>query len=507
MQSSTRFVRAGLVAIVSLGAPVVASAQSESLNVYLNSSVLQQDFQTVEKTDPANRTVPEIRNLLPQNRAGAFAAYIIATRPAIALRGLEALRLNKILQSPAASGGTSAVSSAVGPALLGAAIEYGGVLQESSGTMTTLRANALGLSRLIAGVQQFPYCAALDQQACDPWSRWLRRVSTTVSFEQKASSASPTSTAAPLSADLLGQDYRVAAWGLRAELTGAGRFDDPGYLRAWTSAMSQLRGRDAPAAVTAAVSGLFEGKNLDVYSEWREEALVRLRAKTADAFGREFERQLHVLADRLLDADPTFATRLVTAVRAFENYFMIRDDLLMAAQVHKAAVEFTHRTSMGQPATSNLRFVFTHQPSNAPLVLTLNVAATVYDTAPSGHGALRDLQLAGQLDRQLGSLPNLGPAVLSLAGYVQWMEDDALLDPREALAAGAPGLTLAPDGMSLPNTAGSIVMLQGKVTIPFNDIVKVPLSVTWSNRRELIPDGHTMRGQVGLAIDLDGVFK
>ena len=32
-------------------------------------------------------------------------------------------------------------------------------------------------------------------------------------------------------------------------------------------------------------------------------------------------------------------------------------------------------------------------------------------------------------------------------------------------------------------------------------------SVRWSNRRALTADSHTVRGQVGLAIDLDGVFK
>jgi hypothetical protein len=36
--------------------------------------------------------------------------------------------------------------------------------------------------------------------------------------------------------------------------------------------------------------------------------------------------------------------------------------------------------------------------------------------------------------------------------------------------------------------------------------VKVPLSVSWSNRTELIEESD-VRGQIGLTLDVDGLFR
>ena len=63
------------------------------------------------------------------------------------------------------------------------------------------------------------------------------------------------------------------------------------------------------------------------------------------------------------------------------------------------------------------------------------------------------------------------------------------------------------DAATVLGTKGHIILFQGKVSIPINDVLKVAVSATWSNRSELIPDSHTVRGQVDLAVDLDGVFK
>ena len=471
---------------------------------------MKTDFDAAERAAPGGQLQDtQINDLLPLNRASAFVSYVIATRPALALRGIESLRLNKILQSAAAAGGTSAVSSAIGPALLGAAIEYGGVLQESTGTTTTLRVNALGIAKLAVGAEQFPYCPAIDPKQCKTSSRWLRRVSGSASFEQiSAATGKSTRTTPPSASDLLGSDFRVSWWGVRLEITGAGRLDDPAYTRAWTASIVALRGRAEPAAFTAAVGNLFGGSNADLYADWHLETVAALKAATTTTdFQSVFNERMQALADALLSADPLFASKLVAASRAFSGYFAVRDDFIMKAQVHKASLEYTNHSPLNQPDTSNIRFIYSHQPTKAPLVFTLNAALTAYNTKPSEGGPLRDVQAAGQLDRQLGQVPSLGLAVLTLAVYYQWMKDDAVIDLSQTAASALTGLKFADNATTVLGTAGHIVMLQGKVSIPLNDVVKVPISVTWSNRRELVPDTHTMRGQVGLTIDLDGVFK
>jgi hypothetical protein len=491
--------------------PAIARGQSNVLDAYLTSQQLKDDFTSAE-TGVSGGTLQEtsIVNLLPQNRSGSFVSYVIATRPALARHGIEALRLNKILQSAASAGGTSAVASAIGPALLGAAIEYGGVLQESTGTTTTLRANLLGLAKLTLGEEQFPYCPAIDPAQCNVWSRRLRRVSGVVSFEPRSApeeGATPNTTP-PSVSDLLGTDYRTSSWGVRIELTSAGRLDDPAYTTAWTSAIVSLRGSPQPAAVTAAVGELFGGSNIELYSDWRAATIGALKAvKTATEFQNVFHARLQALTDALLAADPSFPQKVITASRAFSNYFLVRDELIMKAQVHKASIDYTNQSPLKQPGTSNLRFIYSHQPTEAPLLFTLNAAVTAYNKKPGTGSQLRDVQLAAQLDRRLGEVPNLGHAVFTLAAYYQWMKEDAVLDLEKSLVSSIPGLELADDAVTVLGTKGHIGMVQGKISLRVNDVVSVPLSVTWSNRRELIPEKNTVRGQLGLALDLDSVFK
>jgi hypothetical protein len=367
----------------------------------------------------------------------------------------------------------------------------------------------LGIAKLAVGAEQFPYCPAIDPQQCNSWSNWLRRVSGSVSFEQTSAAAGALKgTTPPSASDLLGSDFRVSSWGARVEITSATRLDDPAYIRAWTASVVALRGREEPAAFTAAIGDLFGGSNAELYADWRVVTISALKlAKTTTDFRNVFNDRLQALTDALLSADQSFATKLVAASRAFSGYLAVRDDLVMKAQVHKGSLEYTNHSPLNQPGTSNLRFIYSHQPTKAPLVFTVNAALTAYDTKPNQGSQLRDVQLAGQLDRQLGQVPSLGHAVLTLAAYYQWMRDDAVVDLSKAAASTLTGLTLGDNAATVLGTAGHIVVVQGKVSIPINDVVKVPFSVTWSNRRELVPDTHTVRGQVGLAIDLDGVFK
>lgn len=104
---------------------------------------------------------------------------------------------------------------------------------------------------------------------------------------------------------------------------------------------------------------------------------------------------------------------------------------------------------------------------------------------------MRDVQFAGQVDRRVGDLGSLGQATLTLAGYYQWLKEDAVVT----------GLALSA-GHSLPDTKGHICVFQAKLSLSLSPVAKVPLSMTWASRRELI-DERDVRGQVGLTLDLD----
>lgn len=478
---------------------------SDPLNAYLQSPAMTAAVTALGAQPVGTRDRMAIDGVLPLVNGKGFIDYIIATRPFVVARSVESLRLDKVLASATGSGGTSAVSSAFGPAVLGAAVEYGGVLQESTGTTTTLRFNALGLAKLVAGAEQFPYCPAIDSTRCAPWPRALRRVSGAVSFEPKSTpTADAPAPAAPTSSQLLGSDFQVTSWSVRVQISEAGRFDDPGYLKRWTEKMATLRARPQPATLGEAFSALFGAQDPSVYAGWLPETRDRLQHASRAELRAALADRLDVLVDAYLEADPKFAGRVLELARAYEGYYQARDEMVMAAMAHKSSLELTHRSPLGQPGSSNVRYIYSHQPAKAPLLVTVNAAVTLYDSKPAVGGRLRDVQLAAQLDRRLDEVPGLGPSIFTLAAYYQFMKDDAILEPG---VAALPGLVLADGSATVLGTKGHIGVLQAKLSVPLGEVVKVPFSVTWSNRRELIPEKSTFRGQVGLAIDLDALMR
>src|SRR5262249_21305663 len=134
-----------------------ANAQTTALNAYFDSKVLRDQAAGIAKQPPASRGAADIRGLLPHRNNQSFSSFVEARQSRNLLDLIDALRLNKMLTTPP-GGGISVVSRVAAPAVLGAAIEYGSVLERTVGTVTTLRANALGLGRMLFGVEQFPYC-------------------------------------------------------------------------------------------------------------------------------------------------------------------------------------------------------------------------------------------------------------------------------------------------------------------------------------------------------------
>ena len=57
-----------------------------------------------------------------------------------------------------------------------------------------------------------------------------------------------------------------------------------------------------------------------------------------------------------------------------------------------------------------------------------------------------------------------------------------------------------------PNTRGTTTVGQLKLTVPTKGAgIRIPLSVTWANRTDLIKE-KVVRANVGVSYDLDSVF-
>lgn len=493
--------RAAAALLILLVSPAgSAFGQSPAVERYLG-PVLLKDAGTLAAAAPGSRDARAIRNLLPHLNSNGFMEFVNelgVPRLGDLIDAVDALRLNKMVAGAPGSGGTALVSRVAVPAVIGAAVEYGSILQQTTGTTTTLRGNALGIARLLFGAEQFPYCPQIASSGCSARVRRLRSVSGAVAFE---SVRAPAGAAAgpPTPAALAGDEFRVASLGLRLDVTPSNQLDDPKYVRAWSEAIAQLRTHPAAAALSEAVMAAFAGPAggvHPVYQPWMAQTTQLLQDAPGESFYDVLEARLALLANRMTESDADFAGRVAGLRRAYATYFDARDALIREAHVHKASLEYTSDRPAGQPATSNLRFIYSHQPTAAPAVVTLNTAATLYHDVPAGGaaGRLRDVQFSAQVDRRMGIVPQFGQAVLTIGAYYQWMPDGAVI------VAPADALTL------LPDTKGHIGVLQGKVSIPLSDVVHVPVSITWATRRELIAEA-VVRGQIGLTLDLDSLFR
>ena len=475
------------------------------------------DYKAAVALDPAKRTQQDITKILPNRKTELFAEYVAAKSSAVNLftlrQAVEKLRLNKQVASPSGSTGvTSLVSRVAVPGIVGLGVEYGSILQRTTGNSTTLRGNLLGVARMLFGAQQFPNCSLLTKpKDCEPASRWLRRFSAVGVFENvdqtiATGTAVPANSTTPTVVDLFGNGYHMASWGARFDIT-ANDPSDPKYLTNWKDAITKLRGDQAGLDLTDAVGKLITPEK-DTYSKWQVETVDILKSASKSEFKQRLEQRLDILIDRLMASDADFVSKVAAVRLASQNYFAVRDELLQAIQSHKFSVEYNNQHPRNQPTASNVRIIYSHQPGKSPTLITINAAATWYNSLPAAPATsrLRDVQAAGQLERRLGEVPNLGNAVMTFAGYYQWMKEDALITIGPGNVAPGSGIVLPGTAAKLLGTKGNIGIIQGKLTLPMTTMIKVPLSVTWSNRTELIKESDT-RGQVGVTFDLDSLFK
>jgi hypothetical protein len=140
--------------------------------------------------------------------------------------------------------------------------------------------------------------------------------------------------------------------------------------------------------------------------------------------------------------------------------------------------------------------------------LTVNAAVNFYRHKPDSTAKqFKSLDIALELDHPIGNVPLLPQATLALAARYSRLPDDtvAAAPPEDRSATPGSGGTI---GTALK---GNIAVVQLKLTVPMkNSGIKVPLSITASNRTELIKE-KDVRASFGVTFDLDalvgGLFR
>ena len=477
---------------------------------------------------------PAEQLLSPGLSVKCYAAYVAG------LNGLTRLKFSEFvkkfegsrsdLQSgTSGTGSGSTTVAALGPAarVLSVAAEYGAITQAVNGQVVTIRGNLAGVPSALVNHDIFPYCigAEATNAFCIKGSMLslLRHVSFGVSFDmsrETQTTASPSGAPASGGAQpvtFTANRNDISAVSARVELWNRRDITSSAFIQRWKVQVGAAL--NAPSEDLLKAAGTFYD-NVDMlpgYDAWhaRHVELVRQAAATGDqqAIAAALDSALRGFA-ALIPANEfaTFQDNAAKALASYSRFFAAQDELLDSLNTTVLSLEYTNNRPVAQPQTSNFRLI-----ADIPLAmrtkLVLNGGVTLYDNpgaiAATGVSVarLRDALVAAELDQSLGESAIVGPLVFSLAGYFQYQHSPAVLniDPLNPVPGVA--FTGLPSGITdVFASTGNIILGQAKLTfVPPGSGVKIPASVTFSNRTELI-DKPTWRAQVGVTYDFDSLF-
>ncbi len=437
------------------------------------------------------------------------------------VRRFEGLRADK--QTGAGAGGegsTSVVAQGPVAKILSVAAEYGALTQTVAGQIVTVRGNLAGVPSLLVNRDVFPYCVGRESSSgyCVDKSLIgvLKRFSVAVSFDASRTQvltaetgATPTA-AAPQTIAFTGKSREIARISARAELWNRRDATSPEFVQAWRDKVGAAMD-DASADLLRAGEFAQQVIDLPEHDSWFKTSVAAVQAAGRDraTIAAALTSALNLLVGHAKTI-AGFEERVADALAAYSRFFLAQDELIESlATKNVLAFEYTNTRPALQPAMSNYRFILDHPISKGTKVVA-NAAVTFYDSLPADRTIVkryRDAQVGVQLDQGLGDVSILGPAVFTFAAYFQYQHSPALLhvDPMVPLS-GVTFVGLPPGATQVVATTGNIWLVQGKLSlVPSDKGIKIPLSVTWSNRTELI-DKPAWRGQIGISYDLDSLF-
>jgi hypothetical protein len=442
--------------------------------------------------------------------------------------------------STGTGGSTSLTAKGLSSKLLSVATEYGALTQSTNKATTTIQGTLAGVPVVLmekgalteCSVKVFALAPCLHQGAL----AWMSRVSYSISYDTSASSGtavgtSTGSTASPSAAQQVSVSDNANSI---SAVTGKGVLI-PGKLdaAAYSAADKKIAGSEAIPAVLAAERAFAQLEQLGAtpespYQTYVEQEVAHLSGYVVGHGQSEVVKEWRASADDLTASlgvprsmDPLLAAssqalqEAATLAYKYLEYLGDEDAAGFAAVIAAPpvlTVEYDWNRPSSAPSNSVFRVIF--QKTYRPVTVTLNGAISIYDQdQPNvpGAGRLRDSQFATEISHPFGvTLPGSSSATnftLSGAFYDQYQSSPAILN----VTPGAPvdGVTF----VNLPSTAsqvygakGNLAIGQLKLTAGGGSAVTVPLSLTYSNRTELITK-PTWKAQIGLSYDFDSLFN
>lgn len=393
-----------------------------------------------------------------------------------------------------ASGSTSAVLNPLLPAIFGLAIENGAITRTVSGTTITINVNPAGL--VCAAKTGAGTAVALRQrEACQ---RLWTRLGVTTSFDTTRGEKKTQLT------DLEALRGQFAELAVRYELLNrrdvsferVREVADPFLDKAGALAATQQHLARALESSTSRVeselvalvnSSPWKGSTGEVRRRMVEELVRKVVADTklpAEAAG-----PARTLWRESLEAYQQLEERIAGALVVTADYSLQRADLAtedLAGGIVPQGV---------RPPNLHIARVVLAKSPLPRLDVTSNFSVSLFDEKrPGMPSVFRDIRLGVEGKFKLRGMTGYGRPALSFAGLYTYLNQSPL----------GLGIT-APNGAPI-GSPGHIGVFQTKLEFPAaNNSVRIPLSLTFSNRTELIRESE-VRAQIGVSFNLDSLF-
>jgi hypothetical protein len=444
---------------------------------------------------------PAIGNKLGTNSQGKYVTTILAAKLSTDevtksfFLDSEKKRTDKqVGADPKSDGTTSLVVKGGTPALIGWAVEQGAATSSFSGNTVTTRFNPLNLGKALLfnqGLLEIRDIGTSD----DAFDVFLRNLSVGLSFDTTRGGETPAFT---------GNSNQISAISFRYEFINRRNPLAPRHKKLRDDFFfGQQANFDKIANGIFAIVG-DRGDNKfrnEILNQWLDETNAELakipgglsKAERRARVTAVIESQVEKLPFERLSKDPEIKDAIQSFAEGSIGFKNARDELI--EQINDgliATFEYTNFREPVAPDTSNFRFIIEKAILNKTTDLTFNASLTMYNRKPVTLNIrrIRDFQFALQTDTKLGNRFGTGDVLLSFAGRYERLNTDVVDDI----------------GLVKPGTKGDLAFGQLKLTIPIADWgIKLPLSVTFANRTELIKES-TVRANFGFTFDLDPIF-
>lgn len=451
----------------------------------------------------ANKDPQRIRQALTINRLAACAAEAADASRVAKIIGsrIEAKRTDVQAGAAAgASGTTTAVASASKPSLFGFALENGAVTQSTSSTSTTVSVNPWKL------VSSFVKDENGTIDPSDPGSILLRRLALSLTINadssQKAKQTSTSSGSGSLASPitLLTQAKQVSNLTVHFDIHndrdpmsgGAARKIRARVVPVFTPKFfdsARAIGHFDADALNAEVTTLAGKSGTDIQAEVSrflkdQGSKVASNVDTAAAVS-----QYRRLATDILEADKAAYEAIAHTPTLSLEYSLDRQPMIQAAA---GTATTSAAPLMNPPDLHTVRLIHANRFIGASDYTVTASASFFGQKTTAMTGSWRDFQIGAKLDIPFAGIKNtVDKGTLELSGLFADLHQMPL------------GIDLKVNSVSITQP-GKIGLFQAKYLIPLgnNSGVQVPISVTISNRTDLIKESD-VRGSIGITFDLD----